>query len=78
MANDSRQSLEQRLAELSDEIRRYPTPIARCDEQLADLLERRARVLAALREAEERQPAASGRGCTQEGIWVNDGGFDAA
>ena len=41
MANDSRQSLERRLAELSDEIRRYPTPIARCDEQLADLLERR-------------------------------------
>jgi chorismate mutase len=76
MANDSRQSLEQRLAELSDEIRRYPTPIARCDEQLADLLERRARVLAELKAAEERQPAASG--CTPEGIWTNDGGFDAA
>ena len=76
MANDSRQSLERRLAELSDEIRRYPTPIARCDEQLADLLERRSRVLAELRNEEERRPAASG--CTEEGIWVNDGGFDAA
>jgi len=76
MANDSRQSLERRLAELSDEIRHYPTPIARCDEQLADLLERRSRVLAELRAAEDRQPAASG--CTQAGIWINDGGFDAA
>jgi chromosome segregation ATPase len=76
MANDSRQSLERRLAELSDEIRHYPTPIARCDEQLAELLERRSRVLAELRAAQDRQPAASG--CTPEGIWINDGGFDAA
>jgi hypothetical protein len=76
MANESRRSLERRLAELSEEIRQYPTPIARCDEQLADLLERRARLLAELRQAGERQTAASG--CTPEGIWVNDGGFDAA
>ena len=76
MTHDARRSLERQLAELSEEIRHYPTPIARCDEQLADLLERRARVLAALTEAEQRQPAASG--CTPEGIWVNDGGFDAA
>ncbi|HEV8095215.1 MAG TPA: hypothetical protein VGP71_05755 [Burkholderiales bacterium] len=75
MTNDARGSLERRLAELSEEIRHYPTPIARCDEQLADLLERRARVLAELRSKED-EPAASG--CTQEGIWVNDGGFDAA
>jgi len=27
-----RQDLERRIADLSDEIRRYPTPIARCDE----------------------------------------------
>jgi hypothetical protein len=54
------------------EIRHYPTPIARCDEQLADLLERRARVLAALRSRED-EPAAPG--CTPEGIWVNDGGI---
>ena len=70
--------LQRRIDALSEEIRNYPTPIARCDEQLADLLERRARVLAELRRAEERQPAASGWGCTQEGVWVNDGGFDAA
>lgn len=74
MTNDARGLLERRLAELSEEIRHYPTPIARCDEQLADLLERRARVLSELRKADE--PAASG--CTQEGIWSNDGGFDAA
>lgn len=75
MANDARRSLERQLSELSEEIRHYPTPIARCDEQLADLLERRARVLAALRSRED-EPAAPG--CTPEGIWVNDGGFDAA
>jgi chromosome segregation ATPase len=77
MTNESRRSLERQLAELSEEIRHYPTPIARCDEQLADLLERRARVLAELRSKQD-EPAASGWGCTQEGIWSNDGGFDAA
>jgi hypothetical protein len=49
MTSESRQALEQRLAELSDEIRHYPTPIARCDEQLLDLLERRSQVLAELK-----------------------------
>jgi len=76
MANESRQTLERRLAELSGEIRHYPTPIARCDEQLLDLLERRSQVLAALNEIDSRQPAASG--CTEEGIWINDGGLHAA
>ena len=38
--------LDAKIAELSDEIRRYPTPIARCDEQLTELLERRARLFA--------------------------------
>jgi hypothetical protein len=76
MANESRQALEQRLAELSDEVRNYPTPIARCDDQLLDLLERRSQVLAKLRELDARQPAASG--CTEEGIWINDGGVNAA
>ena len=74
--NDTRQSLERRLAELSEEIRHYPTPIARCDEQLADLLERRSRILAELRRGEEHQAPASG--CTPAGIWLNEGGFDAA
>jgi hypothetical protein len=76
MANESRHALERHLAELSDEIRHYPTPIARCDEQLLDLLERRSQVLARLRELDGRQPAVSG--CTEEGIWVNDGGVNAA
>jgi len=76
MANESRQVLEQRLAELSSEIRHYPTPIARCDDQLLDLLERRSQVLARLRELDARQPAASG--CTEEGIWINDGGLHGA
>ena len=72
----SRETLERRLAELSEEIRHYPTPIARCDEHLADLLERRSRVLAELRRAEARPQHA--RGCTATGTWINDGGFDAA
>lgn len=38
-------ALDASIAELSDEIRRYPGPIARCDEQLTDLLERRALLL---------------------------------
>ena len=76
MANDSRRALEQRLAELSDEIRHYPTPIARCDDQLADLLERRSQVIAKLQALETHRSAASG--CTEEGIWINDGGLNAA
>ena len=57
-------SLEQRLAELSREIRDYPTPIARCDEQLTALLEERARLLQRL-----EAPA-----CEPLELWVNDGG----
>ena len=60
MANESRQVLQRRFAELSEEIRRYPTPIARCDEQLLDLLERRSRLLAELGGIEEGPPARSG------------------
>ncbi len=63
--------LEQRLAELSEEIRNYPRPIARCDEPLTELLERRAEVLAQLRQA-------SRGGCSAEALWINDGGFHAA
>jgi hypothetical protein len=36
--------LSRRAAALAQEVRNYPTPIARCDEQLTGLLERRARV----------------------------------
>ena len=34
--------IEAKSAELDDEVRHYPTPIARCDEQLTKLLEQRA------------------------------------
>jgi hypothetical protein len=40
-----RADLERRRVALSASIRSYPTPIARCDEQLAALLESRAQVL---------------------------------
>lgn len=64
--------LQRRIDELSREIRAYPTPIARCDEQLAGLLEERARLLARL--------AALGEdpGCGPEAKWINDGGLHAA
>ena len=59
---------ERRIAELSDEIRRYPGPIARCDEHLAALLEERA----TLRSQTGQQS------CSAEALWTNDGGFNAA
>lgn len=34
--------LDRRSKELSEEVRNYPTPIARCDEQLSKLIEQRA------------------------------------
>ena len=57
-------NLERRIQELSLEIRNYPTPIARCDEQLGALLEERARLIALL-----ERPA-----CEPLELWVNDGG----
>lgn len=39
--------LRVRAGVLAQEVRDYPTPIAACDEQLTDLLERRSRVLQA-------------------------------
>jgi len=47
--------IERRIAELSAEIRNYPTPIARCDEQLAQLLEERSLLISRLRVLEEKQ-----------------------
>jgi chorismate mutase len=47
----ARDELERRLAELSQQVRDYPRPIAHCDEQLSALLEERARVLEALNNA---------------------------
>ena len=60
--------LEQRIAEISEEIRNYPTPIARCDQHLAALLEERARLISRL----EKQS------CSAEALWTNDGGSNAA
>ncbi len=57
--------LTRRIDRLSEEIRNYPTPIARCDEQLTALIEERARLL-----REQAKPA----GCTPLGVWANDGG----
>jgi hypothetical protein len=57
-------NLERRIQELSLEIRNYPTPIARCDEQLGALLEERARLIALLERA----------ACEPLELWVNDGG----
>jgi hypothetical protein len=38
-----REHVEARFRGSSDEVRRYPTPIARCDEQLTALIEQRDR-----------------------------------
>lgn len=43
--------LEERARALADEVRAYPTPIARCDDQLPGLIARREEAYAALREA---------------------------
>jgi chorismate mutase len=59
---------ERRIAELSAEIRRYPGPIARCDEHLAALIEERARLTSQLTK----------RSCSAEALWTNDGGSNAA
>jgi len=67
--------LDAKIAALSEEIRRYPTPIARCDEQLAGLLEHRARLIA---ERERISKRKVDTGCTPESIWINDGGINAA
>ena len=63
-------TLQQRLAELSEEIRNYPTPIARCDVQLSALLEERSSLLKKLED--------DNGSCTPAAIWTNDGGFNAA
>jgi len=67
-----RSELQQRIAELSEEIRRYPTPIARCDLHLPALLEERARLV------EELNSMVEQGSCSPEAVWTNDGGFNAA
>ncbi len=68
----SRADLERRVGELSAEIRAYPTPIARCDQHLAALLEERAALTAELRRLDTHNP------CAPDANWINDGGFNAA
>jgi hypothetical protein len=60
--------IEQRIAQLSQEIRRYPGPIARCDQQLSALLDERAALVSGLQQ----------QTCSAEALWTNDGGFNAA
>ncbi len=51
--------LERRIADLNAEIRHYPTPIARCDEQLSGLIEERARLLQQIKEFQEKTDGGS-------------------
>jgi len=56
--------LERKLAELNQEIRTYPGPIARCDQHLPALLEERSKVIAEL----------AYESCPPEALWAHDGG----
>ena len=67
-----RETLRRRIAELTEEIRRYPTPIARCDLHLPALIDERSALIHQLAMLEEQGP------CTPEAQWANDGGFNAA
>jgi chorismate mutase len=53
-----RAELQHRTEQLSREIRCYPTPIARCDEQLTGLIEERAKLLQQLSEIQEQPDGA--------------------
>ena len=41
--------LDRRVREVSDEVSHYPTPIARCDDQLPGLIEQRGRLMSRFR-----------------------------
>jgi hypothetical protein len=49
--------LAHKLEALSEEVRAYPSPIARCDDQLPKLLDRRAAAQASLRLAQQQAVA---------------------
>jgi len=53
--------LERQCTALSEEVRDYPTPIARCDEQLTRLIERRSRAFDALNRLVDATPPRTGR-----------------
>jgi hypothetical protein len=48
LVTELRARLEAQRQRLNDEIRRYPTPIPRCDAQFNHLFEQRARIIAAI------------------------------
>lgn len=50
---DLREHLERRARELADEVRAYPGPIARCDDQLPWLIAQRARAVQIARHADD-------------------------
>ena len=68
----SKKELANRISVISGEIRRYPTPIARCDLQLPALIEERAELMAQLESLNEQGS------CSPAAVWTNDGGFNAA
>jgi predicted component of type VI protein secretion system len=54
---DLHRHLQGRVARLNDEISHYPTPIARCDQHLAALLEQRSALYARLHQMDELSAA---------------------
>jgi len=48
-----KQHLERQVRRLNEEISHYPTPIARCDQHLAALLDQRAALYARLKRMDE-------------------------
>ena len=60
--------LQRRIDALSEEIRHYPTPIARCDLQLPALIEERSALMA------QRDALTWRSSCGPEALWANDGG----
>jgi hypothetical protein len=74
--------LSDRAATLAREVRDYPTPIARCDDQLTGLLERRSRLyraLAALDAFTQDAGAAAARAALQSALGaLEPGDLDAA
>jgi hypothetical protein len=58
LCREIRAYLARREAALSEAVRRYPTPIARCDEQLPALIEGRREVMQLLGEGDASLAAA--------------------
>jgi len=52
--------LERQSAALYEEVRNYPTPIARCDDQLPLLIEQRSRAMEHLRQIVDADPGKPG------------------